>query len=449
MTPQIFRIRQKNIQTTLVFLMIFLSFGWIPDAASTWLKACGFTLIILLAMIQIKLADTKILKNKKIIAIIILTASLLAISATHNRSEDLNLAIKIALALLLVSIIPIDAFLKTAICISKILVIPTILGLACSSFGINTPIPASLLADEKTYYITPFLTVQRQEFETRAYSIFWEPGVLSCFANLIIATKVFRYNKTLGSCLPEIIHIALSQSAGGILSFLFLLAAKTLSKNKKLDIAVLLTSLAFLAAFVIPDFNRFFTFSISIANHLTEPLLSRNLFIDASFAARGVDFYLPFNLALNSPLYGYAEITEFVTSSLYIRGQSADIITNSWGSLAYYYGFVFALLYASISFTAIYKLSNKKSYTLSAWYYLLLSASPTYTTLTILYLIFSLTLSPSRKSEGRPHTSPSPHKNTPSFGRDYQVSMGSINPPPANQHAGLINLGHSGDQQRS
>lgn len=430
MTLQPFRIQQKNTQSILVFLTIFLSFGWIPDAASPWLKAFGFTLIFLLTTLQIKHIKTKTFKDKSFFAAIIMTIFLVVIIIAHNRSEDLNWIIKIALAALLVSIITIDDFLKTAISISKILLIPTILGLACSAFGINTPIPEYLLADEKSYYITPFLTVQRQEFETRAYSIFWEPGVLSCFANIIIAAKVFRYKKNFSSCLPELIYIILSQSAGGLLSILFLFAAKILSKNKKIDLAALIISLFFIGAFVIPDFNRFFNYSISIANQLTEPLLSRNLFIDASFAARGVDFYLPFQLALESPFFGYAGINEFVTASLYIRGQSADIITNSWGALAYYYGYIFAILYALISFSAIYNLSGKKSFTLSAWYYLLLSASPTYTTLLILYLMFALILSPSRKIARQSHPRQQSYKAPSTTYHEYQARMADINSAP-------------------
>jgi hypothetical protein len=122
-------------------------------------------------------------------------------------------------------------------------------------------------------------------------------------------------------------------------------------------------------------------------NLFTVPLFDRDLTTDISFLARILDLSAPFIASYNhGPILGNLDISLYIYYSELIRGISADIITNSWGGMAYFLGIPFMLLYFMLSYIGFTKLTN--SYLVGFWYIVLLSANPVYTTIFNLFFIF-------------------------------------------------------------
>ena len=291
------------------------------------------------------------------------------------------------MALLFVFVVKINSFIKCLIILPTLIFWPSILGFFCTILGFSFEIPSFLLEDGKSYYITPFLTVSRKMYETRAFSYFWEPGLLAFVMNIIIAIKLFGLGFKPKECLRECILIVLSQSVGGVVSLALLFTSYLLSNIKALD-KIVGTFLIIIISLFYFDFHVFFESMILLINSITIPLFDRNMLYDASFASRIFDFYYPFVAAFDNPFFGNVDLEQYSDLSKIVRGHSERIITNSWASIAYYYGYLFLCLFVFLFLSAITYMTKRKSITMWIWFFVLFSSSPVYLTIFIWVFCF-------------------------------------------------------------
>lgn len=381
--------KHSNKELFLTFLITYVSFSWIPDSGASWVKLISFAITAGVALLCIKSRSG--IGIKKAVLPYVVTFYVIAFIAflIHNRLDEISLIIKLTLVCLLLAALKIDVFLTCVVGLSKVIFFPTVFGLICSIYGVNFRIPESLILSDKVYYITPFFTVQRTLFESRAYSIFWEPGIFACFANIVLAIRLFRNDERLRFCWREFFYIALAQSIGGMLSLAVLLVAYFAKRNRIVDRCVFASGV-WVAVLLSLNFSERFDDLTNVVSFFTESIFSRNLTVDESFAARSIDFYLPFSIAMGSPFIGFSNIDEFVKIATNIRGQSALIITNSWGLIAYFYGFIFLAMYAAAAIVGVRKLGFGRSYILIFWFYILLTSAPVHTTIFILLFLLLL-----------------------------------------------------------
>jgi hypothetical protein len=271
---------------------------------------------------------------------------------------------------------------------SKLLFIPTVLGLVFGGAGLVLNV-TGILSDGRELFLTPMLTSQKEVFFTRATSYFWEPGVFSFVLNLLIAYKLFRKKEKLNSIWREVVYLILAQSAGGILAFFLLIFSYFvyISKSYKFEVFTFFIG-CFCTVVLFSDLETNIVFLTDILNFFTMFLLDRDLLTDPSFSARIVDFYVPFYAALGSPFFGYKDLDSFMVFSDLIRGFSAEGITNSWSSIAYRYGYPMMALYLFFMF-----LGTKyyfKSYLVPFVFIILLASSPVFLNIMTLFFVVGM-----------------------------------------------------------
>jgi hypothetical protein len=370
----------------IVFIVIYLSLSWVPDSASPLVK---LTLFSILTICIIFFYSKQLRKNHTALKVLLpFLFFLFIIIIYHGRYSDLNWIFKILLAYLVLLAIPFNSFLTGVLLISRSLFWPTIIGFILGIVGVTFKIPDILLSPDKSYYITPLLTVQRHAQEFRAYSMFWEPGVFSFFSVFVIFIRLFYFNSKLKDIRRELVYVLISQSVGGLFSLMLLLTIYLFRKISLFRYSLMFFGFSMYVFFIIYN-NQIFSLLSSIINIVTVPMFDRNMLLDPSFAARGIDFFLPFVLSADSGLLGFNDISNFEYSATLIRGFSALIITNSWGSLSYFYGIPFMVMYLFYSYRFISKISYEYRHALIFWWVIALSASPVYTTIFIMYIIIA------------------------------------------------------------
>lgn len=379
----------KPLDVTIVFLVFFTSIGWIVDAGTMIAKFVFFVALAFLCVYRIR--QYGLIKINKSILILMLPVLLMICIGlfVHNRTEDLLLILKLSLAILLLITIPLAEFWKA---IPKLLFIlfPFItVGYALQLSGIYFEIPSMMLNPDKVHYVmTPAFTVFREGDFSRAYGPFWEPGVLAFIANISLISKMFiiktddkkRY-------WVEITILTIAQSAGGILTAVLIFGALFI-KNRTIQLSVLISFFSIFTLLLALDFDTMRGFVANLGNLITLNFLNRDLLTDPSFAARIADLYAPFLLGLQS-FTGFSSIDDFVWFAAFLRGHSAEIITNSFGSLAYFYGFSLMVLYLIVFSYSISRITPNNNLILIPLFVFMYFSNPLPSVLFTIFIILS------------------------------------------------------------
>lgn len=377
------------LDIAIVFLVFFTSVGWVADSGTVIAKFIFFLALAALCFLKIKKCGL-VRINKSVFVVMLPILIMIFIGLfVHNRAEDLLLIFKLLLALLLLMSMPVRKFWK-AIPKFLFLLFPLIIaGYFLQIIGVYFSIPDFLLDPTKReYHITPVLTVVRGDQIYRAFGPFWEPGVLSFVANVSLISKLFVVDaQEKKRFWVEVVILAIAQSAGGLI-VAFLIFGSLVVKNKAIQVSILICFLSMFALLLALDFETMRFYVASIGNIFTLNLLGRDLLSDSSFSDRIADLYVPFLLGLQS-VVGFSGIDEFVWSSTFHRGQSAVIITNSFGFLAYFYGFSLMLLYLVVFSYSISRISEKGKVILIPIFILTYFSNPLPTVLFSVFIILS------------------------------------------------------------
>lgn len=377
---------RKIFETTVIVLAVLLSYSFVPDYGSSFIKLILFVLMLpFLIFIFVESMKGGFVLNLRLSWLLLFFV--LTVMLYHKRWDDLNFILKLFVAYAMAVTIKLDSAFEIMCYLSKKLLIPTTLGFVLGSLGIVVDV-TGLLSDGRQLYLTPLLTSQKIEQFTRASSYFWEPGVFAYVLNLIVAYKLFRKRTGVSSIKIEFFYLIIAQSAGGLLAFLIMILFYFNKKtNSKVSEIYLFILIFVFFVFLFSDLEGNIAFLTVILNTFTIFFFDRNLLEDASYAARIVDFYAPFYAALDSPWFGFKDLGSFMLFSDLIRGFSAEGITNSWSSIAYRYGYPMMFFYLFITFWGGFKYF--KSLLVPFVFIILLASSPVFLNIMTLFFVIS------------------------------------------------------------
>lgn len=334
-----------NIINTIVVLLVFASFGWVADSGTINFKFSVYLAMAALGVLLISYRGAVKINYGRVLKLILLIGMFLWAQRVHGRSEELNNIIKLILCIFVTTVISDDEFYGSVCGTAPYILYSAIIGWVCAIFGFGFALPDFLAESvRRVYYVTLSGSVYAGGQEIRAHGIFWEPGVLALYCNLIIILKLFRFNMKIKDCVLEIIVLVLSGSAGGALCFLALIFANSVKFNRIMDRFAFYIIVGVFSIFAYGFFEYYDEF-VRIINVFTSSLFDRDLDSDESFNTRSLDLYVPFMAASDSIIFGHKDISRFYSISESIVGYSQLIITNSFGLMVYYYGYVFLIIY--------------------------------------------------------------------------------------------------------
>lgn len=351
----------KNIDLVIVFLIFFTSLGWIVDSGTFFVKIIFFTFLLFTCAFRvIKFGVIGLNLNIFIFASPIIIMIFIGVFI-HNRIDDILLLFKFFLSVMVLISISSLVFWCALHKLMKVLLPVIIIGFIFQQLNLTFEIPSIFLDQSKRHYtITPVFTVVRGDEFHRAFGPFWEPSILSFIANLSLISKLyFLKTDERKHYWVEALIIILSQSASGFI-ILFLAFIGKFIYGKAAQLILVSMFFSYFVILLGVDY-RTFTYTIGqIGNIVTLNFLDRDLLQDPSFAARIADLYVPFLLGLKS-FFGYSNINEFIYFSSSLRGHSAEIVTNSFGSISYFYGFPLMLLYLVVFSYSVLKNSPSRN----------------------------------------------------------------------------------------
>lgn len=382
--------RDRNLSdVVLVGFVLFASVGWIVDAATPLVKSIAFASVISLCLHRI-FQHKKARINKLrffVLSIPIVAASLVGVFH-HDRNEDLNILFKLFIAALVVSSISAFDFWRAIPKFLELILPFVVLGYVLQSIGFYFPVPSVLISPEReAYMMTPLLTVFRERDSSRAYGFFWEPAVLAFVANISIIAKLYWHDESISSkkYWREFLILILSQSAGGLISAALIVSLKYV-RIRLIQVAGFIFFIGFIA-FLAQDFFVTKEIIASMGNVITLNIFDRDLRYDPSFNARSADLYIPFLLATES-LFGFFDIEYLAWFSEAFRGQSERIITNSFGAIAYFYGYLIFTMYCLAFSSAAWHASGRKNLLLIPAFVVLYSSNPlSYVLFTLIFIL--------------------------------------------------------------
>jgi len=333
-------------------LTLFASFGWVADSGTAFAKFSVYALIFILIVacsINFGIIGITASRGSKFLCLgLIFIFSILV----HSRLDDVNNVLKLFLVLGISFVALEEEILLAAIECAPLVFYSAIIGYIFSLFGGGLQLPGFLAVTvRRDYFITPLLSVFVPSEFARAEGPFWEPGVLAVYANIIILLRSIRYRQNLKSCWQEISLVLISRSAGGYIGLLLVVLAIQVKKERVDRLISLFLAITVSVAAI--NFFAFYDSAVEVLNYITVSVFDRHLGEDASFNTRSLDLYVPFQAALDSPLIGHNDSYRYMDSVTAILGYSPEIITNSFGLIAYFYGYPTLIAYAVLLFFGV------------------------------------------------------------------------------------------------
>lgn len=342
----------RNGAPTIVLLLALIASGSTIVDSGTFIAKLLVQVTLLSAVIYYLLYKVKIRKStiKKIFHRGFPLFSLFFIASALNGSgiagDEVTFLLKILLAMLLAILIStnFEETIQSYITLIKyVVVISIVINLFVYTYpAILIAVPDGIQTGHgfKTAFgINYYAPSAGVVFRNQAF--FWEPGCFSFFINLAI---IFQLRKQKFPDLILMVGMLSTFSMGGILILLLILTISYINRYGKAAKLISLVFLSFIPIFF-PEF-------IKASSFVTEILFGRDLLADESFSARAIDFYFPFEVALNYFWYGHGlnNMTAYINTAISSGATGQVIITNSWTFMAYSFGYICLAAYLFLVF---------------------------------------------------------------------------------------------------
>ena len=344
--------------TVLIVLLLTVSASWISNRGADWLQ---YSILIATFALSLLHAPITHFNKRMLYSFLFLFFSVGLVSLLRpdgsNRS-DLLFLFQITLGFFAAatfeanSRIALSLFTRVIylLCLSSLVLFPLVF--LFPSLIVQVPdqfqnlLQGSINVNKRFYTlfgISYFASGQGIEDIWRNQSIFWEPGMLGFFSVLALVVS-----DSTGSRRREkavFVLGVLSTFAPGAYALLFIYLGLRIVGAAKRGIMV--------SGLVMFVFIGIALLSVPMLHKIVVIVFDRDLYTDPSFYIRSTDFWLPYVVALDSPLLGFGTYEPYNNAMKLAIDRNMLGITNSFGAYFYRYGFIWTTFFISWALLAV------------------------------------------------------------------------------------------------
>lgn len=346
-------------------LLLVVSASWIANMGAEWLQ---YTCRIALLILSIYSFNMKHLRFSSLISVSVIFISPLAISLARpdgSSLTDLLVSANALIGFLAASAFGSDYFkafkayvrVMYLLGIISLVIFPIIFILP----ELIIPVPdifqsffTGTYREERRFFtlfgVAYYVSSHGIQDIWRNQSIFWEPGMLGFFSVIALAILEALGRRIVskeGAVFVACIVTSFAPGAYALLALYLILRFLRGTRRGVLASGLYVAGLLVTAAL-----------SISVVRETVLFLFERDIYLDSSVVVRAVDFWLPYQVAIDSPFYGHADVSNYQDAmfrKIHVRSLG---ITNSVGEYFYRFGYLWAsvfLVWVLYAFSKLHK----------------------------------------------------------------------------------------------